>query len=91
MLLVPAVRCFGLSAVVAAAGEFGIELVQHLRGDVADRVLAEQGVDVFAVIAAVIVLSGASERHHRDVAGDQFIESRCQARAFSLVHGPDQP
>jgi hypothetical protein len=76
--------------VVAASGQFAVELVECLGGDRADGVVADQRADVVAVIAAVVGLGCGGAGHEGDVPGDQLVEGGVEAQAALLLDDADQ-
>jgi hypothetical protein len=68
------VRCGVLCAVLAASGEFAVELVECFCGDRAVGVVADEGTDVVVVVAAVVGLGCGGGVHEGDVPLDQLVK-----------------
>ncbi|MFB9301676.1 hypothetical protein [Kibdelosporangium philippinense] len=75
---------------LAASGEFAVELVDGFWGDRAYCVMADQRTDVLAVVALVVVLGCRGAGHEGDVSLDQLVEGGVEAQAALLLHDTDQ-
>jgi hypothetical protein len=84
------IHCGVLRAMLAASGEFAVELVECFGSDPADGVVADQRTDVFVVVAAVVGLGCGGGGHEGDVPLDQLVEGGVEAQAALLLDGGDQ-